>query len=238
MTSDTGDKGKLGAVAIDQGRLNAIVLERFGDRMADPEFQKAMQGGRAGAIITEISTLLDDPAIVAQVMPGATSEQVAEFRQQLANPELMKQAIGHGTAAAQHRQIDKGLADVVKLAIQSPKYRHLFISDLSWRVIPALMLGHCQFMHGKSNQLVAFVSWAKVNAAVLKRMQHPETFRMKEADWNSGSELRIIDVISAVGQEEEIAKEVLARIAGAKSADGASASAVETSDPADAGHFH
>lgn len=238
MTSDTNDKGKLTAAAIDQGRLNAIVLERFGDRMADPEFQKAMQSGRSEAIFTEISAILDDPAVVAQVMPNATSEQMAEFRQQLANPEMMKQAIGHGTVVAQHRQIDKALADVVKLAIQSPKYRHLFISDLGWRVIPALMLGYCQFMRGKSNQLVAFVSWAKVNAAVLKRMQHPATFRMQEADWNSGSEIRIVDVISAVGQEEEIAKEVLARITGAKAADGVPARAVENSGPVDATQLH
>nr|WP_316650420.1 toxin-activating lysine-acyltransferase [uncultured Gellertiella sp.] len=207
MTSDINPAQALNTMA-DQAHLNRLVMQRLGARMMDPAFQEQMRLGDSTVVIAEIKAMFEDQAFVTEAFPGASPEELAAIREQMTNDGQLNTALHNSAKQARTQQIDKQLLDVVKLAMRASRYRTLFISDLTWRILPPLMLGQCQFMVDKDGTMVAFVSWAKLNAQVAKRMESPMNFRMQEHEWTCGDLLRIIDVISPFGQEEKLAREV------------------------------
>lgn len=200
------------AVPADQAILNRLVMSRIGSRMAEPAFQAALRTGASGVFMDEIKAMFSDDRFVAEAFPDASEEQLAEIRAQFGDGKALEAAVHSGLQQSRHQQIDKQLLDVVKLAMRAHNYRTMFLSDLTWRVLPPLMLGQAQFMVDAQGNIVAFISWAKLNAQVAARLDNPMTFRLQEADWTSGQLLRIIDVISPYGQEEALAREMLEKL--------------------------
>ncbi|MCX8508611.1 MAG: toxin-activating lysine-acyltransferase [Rhodobacteraceae bacterium] len=192
--------------------LNQLVMRRIGERMAEPAFQEALRSGKTDLFVAEIKSLFAQEDFIRQAFPDASREQMADIGTRLNDTRLIESAINSGVQQVRHQQIDKQLLDVVKLAMRAHKYRTLFLSDLSWRILPPLMLGQSQFMVDAQGNVVAFITWAKLNAQVAARLDNPMTFRLQEADWNCGQQIRIIDVISPLGQEEALAKEMLEKL--------------------------
>nr|WP_187170356.1 toxin-activating lysine-acyltransferase [Salidesulfovibrio onnuriiensis] len=61
------------------------------------------------------------------------------------------------------------LSKVVWLMMKSPQYKHQFIADLEWSVMPAFARRQFRLFH-KNGQPFAYVSWALVNDEVASRM--------------------------------------------------------------------
>lgn len=100
-------------------------------------------------------------------------------------------------------------ADVVALMAASAPHKHLFLTDLEWLVMPPLMLGQCSLVR-REGRPFAFVSWAFLGPDAAARMTQPQ-LRLRPADWKSGDEAWIIDVVAPFGGAEVALKEVKAR---------------------------
>lgn len=96
-------------------------------------------------------------------------------------------------AAAPRVSVDEILGQIVRLMTQSPRHRHLFLADLEHRVVPPLRLGQCRVLRGEDGQPLAYAAWARVSAAVQKRLEAGVT-NLKPEDWNSGPHPWLIDL--------------------------------------------
>lgn len=88
---------------------------------------------------------------------------------------------------------------VSMLAAKSKNHKHLFMSDLEWLVLPPIMLKQFKIFRAENNEPAAFVSYAKVNQEVEKRLLSG-VVKLAPKDWNSGDRIWIIDVIDLVGK--------------------------------------
>ena len=92
----------------------------------------------------------------------------------------------------------------------SPAHKHLFIADLEWALMPPVLL-HQFSMVRQNDRLAAFVSWASVSDDIDARLQQGIT-RLKPADWRSGDNLWIMDVIAPFGRREDILAQVQEKV--------------------------
>jgi len=99
------------------------------------------------------------------------------------------------------------LGQIVWLMSQSDRHKNLFITDLEWLVMPAIILKQFKLYH-KNDLPVGLIIWASVSEVVAKRMTEPN-MRLQMQDWLSGPEVRIVDVIAPFGGADEIQKEFL-----------------------------
>lgn len=197
--------------------LNQLVMTRLGSKMAEPAFQEALRQGDNNLFFAELRTMFDDADFIRSAFPNADEAQLAALRQEATDEGKIGAAIRKGLENVRSQQLDKLLLDAVKLAMRTSKYRTLFISDLAWRILPPLMLGQYQFMLDQDGRTVALVTWAKLNAQTAARLDNPLTFRLQDREWQSGDMVRIIDVISPMGHEDELAKQIAEQLAARKS---------------------
>lgn len=125
---------------------------------------------------------------------------------------------GPGTAAhsaadamaptSNHPQSDAVLGQAVWLMMRMPQYRHVFLADLEWMVLPAILLKQYRLFHA-DNRVVAFAAWAYLSEAVEQRLQAPNP-RLAPADWKSGDRLWLIDLHAPFGHQELALKELRA----------------------------
>lgn len=200
------------APAVDSSQsavLNQIIMTRLGSRMMEPAFQEALRQGDNSLFVRELRSMFDDAEFLRQAFPAAGPGELDDLRRQLADDNLITRSIRDGMDKVREQQLDKLFLDAVKLAMRASKYRTLFISDLAWRILPPLMLGQYQFILDETGKTAALVTWAKLNAQTAARLDNPLTFRLQDREWTSGDLIRIIDVISPLGHEEQLAKQVM-----------------------------
>lgn len=98
------------------------------------------------------------------------------------------------------------LGPVTWLLMHQPATRHLFLADLEWRVMPALVLDQAK-LYMRDQTPLAFVSWATLSEAAALRYQQPP-YHLAPSDWKSGERVWIIDLIAPFGNAQEIVKDV------------------------------
>ena len=103
------------------------------------------------------------------------------------------------------------LGPVTWLMMQQPHTRHTLLSELEWRVLPAMVQDQAR-LYMRGDAPLAFVSWARLSKEVAQRYRmspHQLSFN----DWNSGHELWLIDLVAPFGGTakvmETLRKEVL-----------------------------
>ena len=57
------------------------------------------------------------------------------------------------------------MGPVIWLYMNSPPYKHTFISELEWKLIPSFLLNQCK-LYMKNEAPLAFVTWAFVNEEI------------------------------------------------------------------------
>jgi len=101
---------------------------------------------------------------------------------------------------------DAVFGQVIWLMMNMPQYRHVFLTDLEWMVLPPILLNqHRLFRVG--NRVVAFAAWAYLSAAAEVRLQEPNP-RLAPIDWKSGDRLWLIDLYAPFGHQELALKEL------------------------------
>jgi cytolysin-activating lysine-acyltransferase len=98
------------------------------------------------------------------------------------------------------------LGSVAWLMMQQGATRHTLISELEWRVLPALVLNQSK-LYMRDNAPVAYVSWAKLSAAAIGRYKS-SPHHLTSSDWKSGDQVWIIDMFTPFGGAMEVMKDV------------------------------
>ena len=98
------------------------------------------------------------------------------------------------------------LGAVVWLMMQQPGARHTLLSELDWRVMPALVLEQAK-LYMRDSAPVAYVSWAKLSDSVAQRYREAP-HHLTAADWKSGDQIWIIELVTPFGGAAEVMKEL------------------------------
>ena len=98
------------------------------------------------------------------------------------------------------------LGHVVWLFMNSSAHRHVFMSDLEWRVLPPFMLGQCR-LYMKGDVPLGYISWAHVPDKVEKRLLSGE-MRLSPDEWKGDGHVWIFDVVAPFGGVSEMIEEL------------------------------
>jgi cytolysin-activating lysine-acyltransferase len=128
----------------------------------------------------------------------ATGE--AALQQALAG---LAEAPGAGQAPKTVAQV---LGEIAWLMTQSPRHKPLTLGDLEWLVMPAILLRQFRIFY-QGDRPVGVALWALADDLVAKRIDAGNP-RLSAAEWKSGTQLRIIDIIGPFGGEAEMRAQV------------------------------
>lgn len=103
-------------------------------------------------------------------------------------------------------QPDAVLGHVVWLMMNMPRYRHVFLSELEWMVLPPIMLNQYRLFRVE-DRIVAFAAWAYLSEAVEARLQNSNP-KLAPTEWKSGDRLWLIDLHAPFGHQELALKEL------------------------------
>ncbi len=97
------------------------------------------------------------------------------------------------------------LGPVAWLYMQMPGRKHAFLADLEWLAMPPLVLGQCK-LYVRDEAPLAFASWAFLSAEAAAR--YAANGRLAPADWKSGEEAWLVDLVAPFGGGERILEDV------------------------------
>ena len=95
---------------------------------------------------------------------------------------------------------------VVWLMMNMPMYRHVFLTDLEWMVLPPILLNQYRLFRA-DNRVVAFAAWGHLSEAAEARLQEPSP-RLAPTDWMSGDRLWLVNLFAPFGHTELALKEL------------------------------
>jgi cytolysin-activating lysine-acyltransferase len=98
------------------------------------------------------------------------------------------------------------LGPVIWLMMQQSATRHTLLSELEWRVMPALVLDQ-EKIYMRENVPIAYVSWAKMFEQCVAHYKNPP-HQLIAADWKSDEQIWIINVITLFGGGQEVMKDL------------------------------
>ncbi|MDZ7919890.1 toxin-activating lysine-acyltransferase [Rhodoferax sp.] len=94
------------------------------------------------------------------------------------------------------------LGAVSWLMMQQTATRHTLLSELEWRVMPALVLEQAK-LYMRDDSPIAYVSWATLSEPVAQRYASAP-HQLTAADWKSGEQVWIIDLFVPFGGGQEV----------------------------------
>lgn len=98
------------------------------------------------------------------------------------------------------------LGAVAWLMMQQAGARHTLLSELDWRVMPALVQEQAK-LYMRDSAPIAYVSWAKLSDTAAQRyIEAPH--HLTAADWKSGDQIWLIDLVTPFGAAAEVMKEL------------------------------
>lgn len=103
------------------------------------------------------------------------------------------------------------LGAVAWLMLNQPGTRHTLLSELDWRVMPALALDQAK-LYLRDDTPVAFVSWAILSPQVAGRFASAP-HQLAPADWRSGQleadgQVWLVDLMAPFGGTEQVVDEL------------------------------
>ncbi|RTL41666.1 MAG: toxin-activating lysine-acyltransferase [Burkholderiales bacterium] len=103
------------------------------------------------------------------------------------------------------------LGAVVWLMLNQPGTRHTLLSEMDWRVMPALALDQAK-LYLRDDAPVAFVSWAILSPQVAERFASGP-HHLAPSDWRSGQleadgQVWVVDLLAPFGGTEQVLNEL------------------------------
>lgn len=102
------------------------------------------------------------------------------------------------------------LGAVSWLMMQQTATRHTLLSELEWRVMPALVLEQAK-LYMREETPVAYVSWAKLSDGVASRYAEAP-HQLAATDWQSGEQVWIVDLCAPFGGAQEVMKDLRSNV--------------------------
>lgn len=104
------------------------------------------------------------------------------------------------------------LGPAIWLYAKDPIRKFTFIAETDYTIMPAIILDQCR-LYTRSQIPFAFVTWALVNDDVHARLMSG-TPKIAPHEWQGGSNVWLIDIVTPFGQSEETINEVLSLFPG------------------------
>ncbi|MDP3748222.1 MAG: toxin-activating lysine-acyltransferase [Phenylobacterium sp.] len=104
--------------------------------------------------------------------------------------------------AASPKTVAQVLGEVTWLLTQSPSHRQLFIGDLEWLCMPALLLEQFRMYNG-DNSPAAVALWAFVSEDTESRLIAGAT-KLRPDEWRNGDRAWLIELVAPFGGEDRI----------------------------------
>ena len=141
-------------------------------------------------------------------------------------------------AAPPPKTVSHVLGEIVWLFSQSPLHKNLFIADLEWAVMPAILLEQFRIYPGPNGAPGGLVLWASVSEETDRRLASGHT-RIAPHEWRGGDNLWLMEIVAPFGGTDEILKEAAGSVFAGKPfkyhKPGPAGVEVVTHDPAEAG---
>jgi cytolysin-activating lysine-acyltransferase len=119
-------------------------------------------------------------------------------------------ALHEAPAEPAPKTVTQVLGEIAWLMDQSPRHSDMPVDDLEWLLAPPVMYGQFRVFY-RGGVPTGVVLWAQVDDVVAKRID-AGVKRLTTAEWQSGSNLRIIEVVAPFGGEMEM-RELVTRLA-------------------------
>ncbi len=99
--------------------------------------------------------------------------------------------------------IGRAFGEAVALMVASPKHKSLFLSDLEWALMPAVMLGQFRvFRMGEDDRPVGVALWAFLDEESEARLT--QAGKLRPTDWKSGDRLWLVEIVSPMGGADKM----------------------------------
>lgn len=127
----------------------------------------------------------------------------------------LENAGGTPSPQSEQKTVSHVLGEVCWLMSQSPVHKQMFIGDLEWFAMPAILLEQFRVFNGpKSPVAVAF--WANISAETEERLENGGT-KLRPDEWRGGDRPWLIELIAPFGSQDEILADLAKNIFPGKS---------------------
>lgn len=95
------------------------------------------------------------------------------------------------------------LGEITWLLSQSPLHKNLFIADLEWMVMPAILLEQFRIFHAPDQRPAGLILWASISDETEERLRGGQ-IRLAPQEWKGGSNLWLIEMVAPFGGQDEM----------------------------------
>ncbi len=113
-------------------------------------------------------------------------------------------------AAAPQKTVAQALGEITWLMSQSPIHKQLFIGDLEWFAMPAILLEQFRIWNGP-NSPAAVALWATVSDETQARLVAGGN-KLRPDEWKNGANPWLIDLVAPFGAVDEILADLSANV--------------------------
>lgn len=110
--------------------------------------------------------------------------------------------IAGGPAPQPQKTVSQVLGEITWLMTQSPLHKQLFIGDLEWFAMPAILLEQFRIWNGP-NSPAAVAFWAFVSEETEARLE-AGAHKLRADEWKAGDKPWLIELVAPFGGVDEI----------------------------------
>lgn len=118
------------------------------------------------------------------------------------------------TDTAAPKTVAQMLGEITWLMTQSPIHKQLFIGDLEWFAMPAVLLEQFRIFYGP-NSPAAVALWAMVSEETEARLKDG-AHKLRADEWKGGDRPWLIELVAPFGGQEEILADLSKTVFGGK----------------------
>lgn len=106
----------------------------------------------------------------------------------------------------QNKTVSHVLGEITWLMSQSTVHKQMFVGDLEWFAMPAVLIEQFRVFNGP-NSPVAVAFWAHVTPETDQRLREG-AFKLRPDEWRGGDIPWLIELIAPFGGQEEIFRDL------------------------------
>lgn len=119
--------------------------------------------------------------------------------------------------AGPQKTVSQVLGEITWLMTQSPVHKQLFVGDLEWFCMPAILLEQFRIFYGPTPQTPAAVAlWASVSEETETRLKGGAQ-KLRPDEWKGGDRLWLIELIAPFGAQDEVMRDLASSVFEGKS---------------------
>jgi cytolysin-activating lysine-acyltransferase len=112
------------------------------------------------------------------------------------------------------KTVSQMLGEITWLMTQSPVHKQLFIGDLEWFAMPAILVEQFRIFYGP-NSPAAVAFWAMVSEETEERLK-AGAHKLRADEWKGGERPWLIELVAPFGGQDEILADLSASVFGGK----------------------